>query len=225
MNQYIEYRRVSTEEQGRSGLGLDAQRTMIGMFTQDGEIIGSYVDIASGTRLEGRPELDKAVIHAVREDAILIVAKADRLSRNVAHALQILGRVGEDNLLCCDCPDTNKLVLTMLFAFAEHEALLISLRTKAAMDEVKKNGSKSGEPIGRKPGTKMSKAESQRATDNRTAVFREKMARQIDVIKYYHDMEKPVKEIVELMKINGHKNRQGTDITASQVRLIIRGHL
>lgn len=225
MTKFVLYKRVSTDAQGKSGLGLEGQQMLLDLFTKDGEVIGSFTDIASGARLEGRPELDKAILQAVREDAVLIVSKADRLSRNVVNALTVLDRVGEANLMCCDCPDTNRLVLTMLFAFAEHERKLISMRTKAALAIVKIKGSKSGRPIGRPIGAKVSKAGARHATESRTAAFRERMRPQIEIIRHYIDAKKTYAEIVGILKVGNHTNSKGEDFTYGQVRLIAREHL
>lgn len=225
MTKFVEYKRVSTDAQGKSGLGLDGQQIVLDLFTSQGEVIGSYTDIASGAKLEGRPELDKAIIQAVRDEAVLIVSKADRLSRNVVNALTVLDRVGEERLMCCDCPDTNRLVLTMLFAFAEHERKLISMRTKAALAIVKVKGSKSGKPIGRPVGAKVSKVVARKATANRTAAFREKIRDEIEIIRHYIEGKKTYGEIVEILKVGNHTNSKGEDFTYGQVRLIARDHL
>lgn len=225
MTKYVEYRRVSTVGQGRSGLGLEAQQLTLDLFTRGGEVVGSYTEIASGSRMQGRPELEKAIVHAVREDAVLIVAKADRLSRNVVHALTVLDRIGEGSLMCCDCPDTNRLMLTMLFAFAEHERKLISMRTKASLAVVRANGSKSGNPIGRPPGMTVSPEMAKRAVDNRLAIYREKMAPVLKMIAEYVGMEKTYSEIAQILAIGGHTNSRGNPLTAKQVRRLALAHL
>jgi DNA invertase Pin-like site-specific DNA recombinase len=139
MKKYIAYYRVSTKKQGESGLGLDAQKAIVHHFLKDFELVAEYVEVRSGGSLEGRVELRAAIDHAKRENASLIVAKADRLSRNVVDALTIFDELNE-NVKCCDMPaETSRFMLTMIFAFAEHERLLISLRTKAALDAKKKN--------------------------------------------------------------------------------------
>jgi len=129
---YISYRRVSTRKQGQSGLGLDGQMPVIEHFTRDGVIIADFEEVQSAKTAE-RPILKKAITMAKSEDAILIVAKADRLSRDVRDALAILDDIGEQRLICCDCPSTDRFTLTIIFAVAERERLLISLRTKAAL--------------------------------------------------------------------------------------------
>lgn len=134
---YISYRRVSTQRQGTSGLGLDGQSPVIEHFTRDGKVIADFVEVQSAKNTN-RPVLKKAIMMAKKEDAILIVAKADRLSRDVRDALEILDDLGEQRLICCDCPSTDRFTLTIIFAVAERERLLISLRTKAALAQKRK---------------------------------------------------------------------------------------
>lgn len=223
MIKYVEYRRVSTVGQGRSGLGLEAQQLTLDLFTRDGEVVGSYTEIASGSRMQGRPELEKAIVHAVREDAVLIVAKADRLSRNVVHALTVLDRIGEGALMCCDCPDTNRLMLTMLFAFAEHERKLISMRTKASLAIVRVKGSKSGNPIGRPPGMTVPPEMAQKAIDNRRASYEIKMGPIMRMIAEYIGMKKTCPEIAEILAVGGHRNSRGNPITVKTIRRLVLG--
>ena len=90
MTSYISYSRVSTQSQGRSGLGLSAQRAAILQHIgKNGTILAEYQDIESGRR-DNRPELSRALDHARRSGAVLVIAKLDRLSRNAAFLLNIL---------------------------------------------------------------------------------------------------------------------------------------
>lgn len=160
MKRYISYRRVSTQKQGQSGLGLDGQMPVIEHFTRDGVIIADFEEVQSAKTAE-RPILKKAIMLAKSEDAILIVAKADRLSRDVRDALAILDDIGEQRLICCDCPSTDRFTLTIIFAVAERERLLISLRTKAALEQKRKRVERGDdEPYnqGREKGFKHSQA-------------------------------------------------------------------
>ena len=220
MTQYVIYKRVSTARQGQSGLGLAAQQIMIDAFVRDAEVIGTFTDVASGSTLEGRPELEKAIDQAVLSKATLIVAKADRLSRNVVDALTVLDRLG-GKLLCCDCPETNRLMLTMQFAFAEHERLLISIRTTAAMAVVKIKGTKSGEPVGRKPGARVSKAHAKKAGTNKTAIFRAKMDAVIEIIRHWTREGKSLPEIRIILNVGNHKNSRGGEFSYGQVRRLL----
>ena len=142
---FVSWRRVSTKKQGRSGLGLEAQGQIIDYFVnaEGGVLIADYAEVYTGTELSCCAELRKAMAHCKREGATLIIAKTDRF-RNTAEALQIVEEMGEGNIFFCDLPHTDKFTLTLFFALAEREALLVSLRTKAALDAKKARGEKTG---------------------------------------------------------------------------------
>lgn len=145
MKKFISWRRVSTKKQGSSGLGLEAQSDIIDYFvkSEKGQLIADFEEVYTGTELSGCTELRKAIQRCKEEDAILIIAKSDRF-RSTIEALQILEEVGENRIMFCDLPHTDKFTLTLFFAIAEREALLISLRTKAALKAKKEKGEKTG---------------------------------------------------------------------------------
>ena len=140
---FISYLRVSTKRQGESGLGLEAQQFTVNDFARKGqhEIIASYQEIETGKRAD-RPELARALAHAKRARATLVIAKLDRLARNV-HFLSGLMEAGVD-FVCCDMPSANRLTLHILAAVAEDEARRISERTKAALAAYKARGGRLG---------------------------------------------------------------------------------
>lgn len=144
---YVTYRRVSTEDQGRSGLGLDAQTRDLTLFLETyseepWEVIGEFTDVESGTNSE-RPELAKAIDMAKRDKATLLVAKLDRLSRKVAFIAALM----DDKKLSirvASMPRAQKFELHIYAALAEQERDFISTRTKAALNEAKGRGVKLG---------------------------------------------------------------------------------
>ena len=144
-NRFVSWRRVSTFKQGRSGLGLEAQKEIIRYFVErdKGELIADYEECYTGKELSGCKELRKAMNHAKREHATLIIAKSDRF-RNTAEALQIYEEMGNGNIMFCDLPMSDKFSLTLFFALAEREALLVSIRTKQALAVKKAQGCKLG---------------------------------------------------------------------------------
>lgn len=146
MKLYVAYYRVSTKQQGRSGLGLEAQRTTINRFMADGVIINEYTDIESGTRKANnkRDELVKAIRHCKVHNAVLLIAKLDRLSRNVSFITTLMESGIE--FVACDMPHANKFTIHVFAALAEQEADMISLRVKEALAELKKKGVKLGKP-------------------------------------------------------------------------------
>ena len=139
----IAYYRVSTKRQGASGLGLDAQRAAVNEFAvrSSGAVLSEFTEIESGKRCD-RPQLALALAQARATGATLVVAKLDRLSRNVAF-LSALMESGVP-FVACDNPSANKLTLHILAAVAEAEAEAISKRTKAALEEARKRGTKLG---------------------------------------------------------------------------------
>lgn len=143
MADIIAYYRVSTKQQGDSGLGLEAQQTAVETYAAQigARIVASYREVESG-KLADRPQLAKALTHAKRSKATLVVAKLDRLARNVAF-LSALMRAGVD-FVACDNPHANKLTIHILAAVAEDEAERISARTKAALAAAKARGVKLG---------------------------------------------------------------------------------
>jgi DNA invertase Pin-like site-specific DNA recombinase len=147
MKRYVTYRRVSTDHQGKSGLGLAAQDRDIRLYLegyseQPYEIIGAFTDIASGTS-DHRPELTKAIALAKLKGAELLVAKLDRLSRKVSFISSLM----DDKRLAlrvASMPQADKFSLHIYAALAEQEREFISIRTKAALAEAKAKGKKLG---------------------------------------------------------------------------------
>lgn len=139
----IGYVRVSTDKQGRSGLGLEAQMSAIDAYAKGnaGEVVKVYREIETGTN-EARPQLAQAIAHAKRIRGRLVIAKLDRLARD-AHLVTGLTKSRVD-FVCCDNPHANKLTLHILAAVAEDEADKISERTKAALAAAKARGTKLG---------------------------------------------------------------------------------
>ena len=139
----IAYYRVSTAKQGRSGLGLAGQQAAVSAFVaQRGcELLATYQEIESGKRAD-RPQLAKALAHAKRSKATLVVAKLDRLARNVA----FLSRLMESSVdfIAIDLEHANRLTIHILSAVAEGEAKAVSDRTKAALQAAKARGTKLG---------------------------------------------------------------------------------
>lgn len=143
----VNYYRVSTARQGRSGLGLEAQRAAVESFCagRGCDTIAEYVEIESG-KDDARPELAKALHHAKITGATVIISKLDRLSRNVAFLAQL--QDGGVKFLCADMPEANELTLHIMAAMAQAERKAISRRTKEALAAAKDRGTKLGNPLG-----------------------------------------------------------------------------
>lgn len=145
MGGLIAYFRVSTAKQGESGLGLSAQRAAVDAFARCGphDILAAYQEVETGKRAD-RPELLKAIRHTKRARATLVIAKLDRLARNV-HFLSGLMESGVD-FVAVDMPAANRLTLHIMAAVAEDEARRISDRTRAALAAYKARGGRMGTP-------------------------------------------------------------------------------
>ena len=142
-NQYVAYLRVSTQKQGYSGLGLEAQREIIQKYLCGKNPIAEYVEIESG-RKKDRPKLKEALTLCRKDGATLIVAKLDRLARSVSFLSNLLESGVE--ILFCDFPQANKMMLHILSAISQYEAELIATRTKSALKAKKARGYKLGNP-------------------------------------------------------------------------------
>ena len=144
MADFIAYYRVSTDRQGASGLGLDAQRQAVAGFVGTGQLVAEFTEIESGRRHTNRPQLLAALQECRKRRAVLLIARLDRLARNVAF-ISALMENGTD-FIACDMPTATRLTIHILAAVAEHEREMISKRTKAALAEAKRRGTKLGNP-------------------------------------------------------------------------------
>jgi DNA invertase Pin-like site-specific DNA recombinase len=172
---FVAYLRVSTVRQGESGLGLEAQRATVEAFARHhgGDIVASFVEVETGKRSD-RPELAKALEAARKGKATLLIAKLDRLARNVAFIANLMDASVE--FLACDQPFASRLTLHILAAVAEDEARRISERTKAALRAAKARGRKLGSPVAAKTVAKARAARSAyaaKANATTLAVIRE----------------------------------------------------
>jgi DNA invertase Pin-like site-specific DNA recombinase len=139
---FVSYLRVSTQRQGDSGLGLEAQRIAVAAHVTGGEVLAEYLEIESGKKND-RPQLLAALAHAQVTGATLIIARLDRLARNLAFIANLM-EAGVD-FIATDLPFATRLTIHVLAAVAEYEREMISARTKAA---AKARGVRLGNPHG-----------------------------------------------------------------------------
>lgn len=146
-SKYVSYLRVSTDKQGRSGLGLEAQRNAIQTYLSgsDCELLGEYVEVESGKNTN-RPKLTEALKRCRLTGATLVIAKLDRLSRN-AHFLLTLQEEGV-KFVAADMPEANNLTVGIMALVAQQEREAISKRTKEALRQAKERGQRLGNPNG-----------------------------------------------------------------------------
>lgn len=208
---FISYIRVSTKQQGDSGLGIESQRAMI--LREVGETVDEFVEVASG-RKSDRPQLMAAIDACRKTGAILIVAKIDRLARNLSLACKLME--SGVTIRVVGMPEMNTLVFHILCAVAEEEARLISQRTKAALAAAKERGVKLGSARpghwegrehlrGRQRGTKV-------APVNQTLVAQCKQLR---------DSGHNFQEIADMINAQGHRAPKGGKFSKSQVYRMI----
>lgn len=138
ISKFVAYYRVSTERQGRSGLGLAAQQSKIRDYLLETDnLVAEFCDIQSG-RDDNRLELHKALALAKRDNAKIIIARLDRFSRRVSFIAQIMEQ--SIGLVCAEMPNASDFQLHIFAALAQEERRLISERTKAALVEAKRRG-------------------------------------------------------------------------------------
>jgi DNA invertase Pin-like site-specific DNA recombinase len=200
---FVAYFRVSTQKQGRSGLGLESQIFSVRNYAKDGEIVGEFTDIESGGNNE-RPELKKAIDLAKRQDASLVIAKLDRLSRN----LMFISVLMDSNVkfACVDMPDANEFTIHIFAALAQQERKMISERTKSALASAKAKGAKLGTPSnfseeGRRKGNEMMKTKAQNNLNNKRAIGYIKLLREKEGFTY--------QQIADRLNENGYVTARG----------------
>ena len=214
---YVTYLRVSTDRQGKSGLGLDAQRKAVADHVAGkGEIAAEYVEIESGKKND-RPQLARALAEAKRIGAVLLIAKLDRLARNVAFIANLLEAGVE--IAAADMPEANRFLLHVMAAVAEHEAQAISDRTRAALAAAKARGVALGWSM------------PERAGEQRQAAFKgaERNARKADqhaanvlpVIRQIAARGASLRQIADDLNTRGIKTARGGLWYAATVRNIM----
>jgi len=223
----IAYFRVSTRKQGLSGLGLEGQQAAVTDHAarNGATVVYTYTEVESG-KWKDRPELLKAIAHAKRNRATLVVAKLDRLARNVAF-LSALMESGAD-FVACDNPHANRLTIHILAAVAEDEAKRISERTKAALQAAKARGSKLGSA---RPGhwegredqrlAGLQKARKAAAETVRRDA-QEAYSDLFPLVKSMHGDGQTLQAIADKLNEQGHLTRRGKPWGAVQVMRVLK---
>ena len=215
---YVAYLRVSTQKQGYSGLGLEAQREIIHNYLHDTIPISEYVEVESG-RKSDRPKLKEALSQCRKEGATLIVAKLDRLARSVSFLSSLLE--SDVDIVFCDFPQANKMVLHIISAISQYEAELIAARTKASLHAKKARGFKLGNPehlldkheeaIQNSITTCKAKADNNPNNQRAIALLR-------TLVKEEHTYQ----EMAEILNREGFVSSQGCSFTKSTVYKLIK---
>ncbi len=211
---FVAYYRVSTDRQGQSGLGLDAQREAVARHIGQAELVAEFTEVESG-RKNDREQLAHALSLAKRTKATLVIAKLDRLARNVHFISGLL----ESNVpfVCADMPEADRTFLQMMAVFAEWEARKISERTKAALAQVKAQGRRLGSPtpeLGSAAGIAKLQAKADRYAERVGPVVREIIAK---------TGAKTLRDIAEVLQARGIETPRGGCVWhASQVSNLLK---
>ena len=216
MKTYISYLRQSTTKQQLSGLGIEAQREIIRNYVKDGsKILTEYVETETGKN-NRRPQLIEALAHCKRTKSILICAKRDRLSRNVAFISRLLE--SDIEIVFCDFPTANRLILHILLisSIAEYEANLISERTKQSLQAKKVQGVKLGKPENLLNNHVRAIANSVR-TNKAKALSNTNNKRAIVLIVMLRRANKTYSQIAHTLNREGFKTSRGCHFDTSQV--------
>lgn len=214
MKKYIAYYRVSTKQQGNSGLGLNAQKTMVRNYLKDDDIlIDQFEEVESGKN-DNRPQLLKAIEKSKTESATLLIAKLDRLSRNAGFIFLL--KDSNVDFKCCDMPQADSVTIGIMAVLAQEERLLISKRTTDALQELKAKGIKLGNPKNltpeaRKMGSEAMRLKALQNDNNRKATA---------LIVSLRNAGRSYNKIADELNKNGFKTSRGCEFTSSQTLIL-----
>jgi DNA invertase Pin-like site-specific DNA recombinase len=213
MTQFVAYYRVSTDRQGESRLGLDAQRQAVAQFVGGAPLLAELQEIESGKNHRNRPKLAEALDLCRRHRATLVIAKLDRLARDV-HFISGLMKGGVE-FVAVDMPQANRLTVHILAAVAEHEREMIAARTKAALQQVKRELAEKGHRVstrgrvytrlGNPPGYDTSRATAQRSAQKPPAYIIEIMRQQRDQGRSYRAIADHLNDEMGSRTPRGHR--------------------
>lgn len=209
----VAYLRVSTQAQGRSGLGLEAQRAAIAAVGCN--LVGEFVEVESGKKRD-RPQLRAAIAAARASGATLVVAKLDRLARDVAFLFEL--RASGVDFRALDVPDLNTLTLGIFATVAQHERELISARTRAALAAKKAAGARLGTPanLTAEARAKGRQVHSERAKANENTTRARTLAQMLRASGC------SLREIASHLNASAHRTARGGRYTAEQVRRLLK---
>jgi DNA invertase Pin-like site-specific DNA recombinase len=211
MIKYVAYYRVSTAKQGRSGLGLEAQKHTVKQFIGENELVAEFTEIESGKN-NHRVELQKAIDFANNHKAKLLIARLDRLSRSIEFTFKL--RDSQVDFICCDIPDANTLTIGLMAVMNQYTRELISENTKKGLAEKKRQGFSLGKPenltdAARQKGRYVSQQKALNDTSNRRATA---------LITLLRGQNKSFQDIATELNNNGFRSRKGRVFYAMTVK-------
>ncbi len=220
---FVSWRRCSTQKQGKSGLGLEAQMSIINYFVNEaqGELIADFHEVYTGKNLHGCVELQKAMECAKKNNATLVVAKSDRF-RNLEQALEVY-RLMDGRIYFCDVPmaedaATYKFMLSLSWSLAEREAAITSLRTKQALQAKRDRG----EIIGNPNATITSEMRNNSITSRRKdAQLNENNRKAYKLASLLVAQGKTITEVSRELNDNGYKTPTGKQWQTVQVQRLM----
>ena len=215
---YVAYLRQSTKKQAISGLGVEAQREIIEKFLGDKKPIAEFVETESGKRTD-RPKLAEALELCRKTKSTLIVAKLDRLSRNVAFTSKLLE--SDVEIKFCDFPEANRLILHIIASIAEYEAGLISQRTKQSLKAKKARGVRLGKPENLMNNLDRALENSKRAIRAK-ALDNDNNRRAIAMLRVLAAQDLSLSEMARRLNNEGFVTSQGKKFTAWQVSILLK---
>lgn len=217
---FVAYLRVSTQKQGYSGLGLEAQRDIIQNYLGERKPIAEFIEVESGRKTDkGRPKLKEALIQCRTYGAKLIVAKLDRLARNVSFLSALLD--SDVEIVFCDFPQANKMVLHILASISQYEAELISTRTKQALAAKKSRGHKLGNPEHLLDKHVQAIAKSNE-TNRKKAADNPNNKRAVAMLRVLAAQGKTLSEMADTLNNEGFVTSQGFEFRPSQVYVLLK---
>lgn len=220
----VPYYRVSTKKQGQSGLGLEAQQAAVEQWAKatGAEIVPvpPYVEVESGKNTD-RPKLAAAIAHCKAIRGTLVVAKLDRLARNVAFVSALME--SKVAFVACDNPHANNFTIHILAAVAEHEAKMISERTKVALSAYKARGGLLGgsRPECRNLTETAREKGSKAGNEAKQAIAAETYAHYLPIIREQRGTGKSLRAVAEHLNQLGYTTRTGKPWNQVQVKLLI----
>jgi DNA invertase Pin-like site-specific DNA recombinase len=221
---YVAYYRVSTDRQGQSGLGLEAQRAAVARIAPASAILAEHTEIESGKAHTNRPQLIAALAEAKKRKATLLIAKLDRLARNV-HFISGLMESGVA-FTAADMPQANRFTVHILAAVAEHEREMISQRTAASLQQVNRELLEKGSRVS-KAGRTFTKLGNPRWEESLAKARAQKDPRRpsaqlLEFMRYYQRSGDSLRQLAHRLNVLGLRTPKGNQWYASTVLKALR---